>query len=291
MATMILTRSLLFVPALNARAVGKSKDLVCDGVILDLEDSIGPDRKAEARVAAIGALAKGGFAAHLHMVRVNSVDTEYFISDVSALAQEGVAAIVVPKVDSAADLQAAVALLDAEPAAKDTQIWIMIETALGVMNLREICAVSKRLKGIIVGPNDLLKDLKAVESPGQEALLASYGLCLLAARAYGLICIDGVYKQFKDAAGFAENCTMGRVLGFDGKSLIHPAQIAPANAAFGPSAADIDLAKRQLQAFEAAVAQGKGVAVVDGALVEGLHVETARGLLKMAEVIASKEGS
>jgi citrate lyase beta subunit len=159
------------------------------------------------------------------------------------------------------------------------------------MNLRKICAISKRLKGIIVGPNDLLKDLKALESKGQEALLTSYGLCLLAARAYGLICIDGVYKQFADAAGFAENCAMGRVLGFDGKSLIHPAQIAPANAAFGPSETDIDLAKRQVQAFEAASAQGKGVAVVDGALVEGLHVESAHDLLKMAKAIAKREGS
>ena len=287
---MILTRSMLFVPVLNARAVEKSKDLACDGIILDLEDAIVSDRKGEARDAAIDAVAQGGFTARLKMVRVNSVETEYFVGDVSALAQAGVAAIVVPKVDRAADLEAAVALLDAEPAAKDTQIWIMIETALGVMNLREICAVSKRLKGIIVGPNDLLKDLKAVESKGQDALLTSYGLCLLAARAYGLVCIDGVYKQFKDAAGFAENCAMGQVLGFDGKSLIHPAQIAPANAAFGPSQADIDLAKRQVQAFEAAKAQGKGVAVVDDAIVEGLHVETARDLLNMAEAIANKEG-
>ncbi|MBL4751346.1 MAG: CoA ester lyase [Amylibacter sp.] len=285
------SRSLLFVPVLNVRAVEKSKGLACDGIILDLEDAIAPDRKAEARKAAIGAVAQGSFTAPLQMVRVNSVDTQYFIPDISALAQAGVAAIVIPKVNCAADLAAAVALLDGEPAAKDTQLWIMIETALGVMNLREICAVSKRLKGIIVGPNDLLKDLKAVESKGQDALLTSYGLCLLAARAYGLICIDGVYKQFTDAAGFAENCAMGRILGFDGKSLIHPAQIAPANAAFGPNEADIDLAKRQVQAFKQAVAQGKGVAVVDGALVEGLHVETARDLLKMAKAIANREGS
>ncbi len=285
------TRSLLFVPALNPRAVEKSKGLACDGIILDLEDSIAPERKGEARDAAIDAVSQGGFAASLQMVRVNSINTEYFTDDISALAKAGAAAIVVPKVDRAADLAAAVALLDAEPAAKDTQIWIMTETALGVMNLAEICAVSKRLKGIIVGPNDLLKDLKAHESKGQDALLTSYGLCLLAARAYGLICIDGVYKQFKDATGFAENCAMGRVLGFDGKSLIHPAQISAANAAFGPSEADIDLAKRQVQAFEAAVTLGKGVAVVDGALVEGLHVEIARGLLKMAKAIANKEGS
>ncbi len=288
---MIPTRSLLFVPALNARAVEKSKGLDCDGIILDLEDSIAPDRKQEARDAAITAVTGGGFAPPLQMVRVNSVETEFFESDVSALAKAGIAAIVVPKVDRAADLQAAVTLLDAQILAADTQIWIMIETALGVMNLAEICAVSNRLKGIIVGPNDLLKDLKAVESAGQEALLTSYGLCLLAARAFGLICIDGVYKQFKDAAGYEKNCAQGRVMGFDGKSLIHPAQIAAANAAFGPSEADIDLAKRQIEAFEAAKAQGKGVAVVDGALVEGLHADTARSLLKMADAVANKEAN
>ncbi len=286
---MIPIRSLLFVPALNARAVEKSKSLTCDGIILDLEDSIAPERKAEARDAAIAAIAQGGFTAHLQMVRVNSVESDFFTDDVKMLAQAGVRAIVVPKVDTAADLQAAVTLLEAEVAATDTQIWIMIESALGVMNLAEICTVSKRLKGIIVGPNDLLKDLKALESTGQDALLTSYGLCLLAARAYGLVCIDGVYKHFKDMTGFAKNCAMGRIMGFDGKSLIHPAQIADTNAAFGPSEAEIDLAKRQVQAFEIAVAEGKGVAVVDGALVEGLHVDTAHRLLRMADAIAKKE--
>lgn len=287
---MIPTRSLLFVPALNVRAVDKSRGLDCDGIILDLEDSIAPARKVEARDAAISALADGSFAAPLQMVRVNSVDTEYFTNDVSALARAGVAAIVVPMIDTAADVQAVVRILDAEPAAKETQLWIMIETALGVMNLREICAASKRLTGMIVGPNDLLKDLKAQESAGQEALLASYGLCLIAARAYGLICIDGVYKQFKDMAGFDKNCAQGRIMGFDGKSLIHPAQIASANAAFGPSEAEIDLAKRQIEAFEAAKVQGRGVAVVDGALVEVLHVDTARKLLEMADAIAKQKG-
>lgn len=285
---MIPTRSLLFVPASNARAVEKSKSLDCDGIILDLEDSISPDRKGEARDAAIAALAAGGFTPPLKMVRVNSVDTTFFDDDVIALAKAGAGAIVVPKIDRAADLQAVVMLLDAEAAAKDTQIWIMIETAMGVMNLAEICAVSTRLKGIIVGPNDLLKDLKAVETAGQEALLTSYGLCLLAARAYGLTCIDGVYKQFKDAAGYEKNCAHGRVMGFDGKSLIHPTQIAAANVAFGPNAAEIDLAKRQIEAFEAAKMQGQGVAVVDGALVEGLHVDTARELLKMADAVAKR---
>jgi citrate lyase beta subunit len=286
---MILTRSLLFVPALNARALEKSKALDCDAVILDLEDSIAPDRKAEARDTAINALSVGGFAAPHCMVRVNSIETIYFDGDIRALAKAGVDAIVVPKVSSAADIQAALRILDAEPNAKDTKLWIMIETALGVMNLAEICAASPRLTGMIVGPNDLLKDLRAKETANQEALMTSYGLCLLAARAYGLICIDGVYKHFKDTTGFAANCAQGRRLGFDGKSLIHPAQIGPTNAAFGPSPDDVDLAKRQIQAFEDAKAHGFGVATLDGALVEALHVKSAHSLLEMAAAIAQKK--
>lgn len=286
---MIPTRSLLFVPALNMRAIEKSKGLDCDGIILDLEDSIAPARKAEARDAAIIALKDGGFAAPLQMVRVNSVETEYFTGDVKALAKAGAGAIVVPKIDTAADVQAVVRILDAEPAAKDTQLWIMIETALGVMNLREICTESQRVVGMIVGPNDLLKDMKARETAGQDALLTSYGLCLLAARAYGLICIDGVYKKFADTAGFVANCAQGRALGFDGKSLIHPAQISPANAAFGPSAEEITHAKRQIEAYETAEATGAGVATLDGELVEHLHADDARALLRMAAAIVKRK--
>ena len=288
---MILTRSLLFVPALNARALVKSKTLGCDAVILDLEDSIAPDRKAAARDTAINALSAGGFAAPFLLVRVNSVGTDYFNSDIKYLADSGVDAIVMPKVNSAADIQVALRILDANPNAKDTKLWIMIETALGVMNLSEICAASPRIAGMIVGPNDLLKDLHANETADQEALLTSYGLCLLAARAYGLVCIDGVYKHFKDTTGFAANCLQGRSLGFDGKSLIHPAQIGPTNAAFGPSTDDMELAKRQIQAFEDAKSHGFGVATLDGALVEALHVKSAYTLLEMAAAIAQKKDS
>lgn len=282
-------RSLLFVPVLNERALEKSKGLQCDGVMLDLEDSIQADRKDEARDTAIDALRVGGFASPLRMVRVNSVATEFFQSDVSALAKCNLDAIVVPKVETAADVHLAAGLLDAEFCAKDTLIWIMIESALGVMNLREICAASPRLAGMIMGPNDLLKNLRAKETKDQQAVLTSYGLCLLAARANGLICIDGVYKQFTDAKGYAANCAQGRILGFDGKSLIHPAQIDQANAAFGPSADDIAMAKRQIEAFGAATVMGKGVAVVDGELVEALHVDTAHGILKMATEIAKRK--
>lgn len=284
-------RSMLFVPVTNDRALAKSVFMQSDAVILDLEDSVPVERKEEARAIAVKVLDVGGFSAPYQLVRVNAVDTEFFQSDVKALAKAGAQAILVPKVEKAEDIQAAAAILDADPNANSTQIWFMIESALGVMNLREICAASPRLAGMIIGPNDLIKDLRAKDTAGQEALLTSYAMCLLAARAFGLACIDGVYKEFKNTEGFADNCAQGRILGFDGKSLIHPAQIAPANEAFGPSPEDIDLAKRQIEAFDAAMAEGKGVAVVDGAMVEGLHVDIARKLLKMATMIAEREGN
>ncbi len=285
---MQLCRSLLFVPVTNERALAKAKTLPCDGVILDLEDSVLPARKIEARTRVVAELLASDFRAGLIMVRVNAVDTAYFRDDLAALAKLGPQAVLLPKVQSAMDVLAAQEILDMETAANDTQIWIMVETALGVMNLREICTASKRLKGIILGPNDLIKDLGAVETSGQEAVLTSYGLCLIAARAYGLICIDGVYKQFTDMAGFKRNCAQGRVMGFNGKSLIHPSQIDPANDIYGPSQADIDLAKRQIQAFETAVAEAKGVARMDGQLIEALHVDSARKLLQMAKAISEQ---
>ena len=281
-------RSLLFVPALNERAVAKSKNLQCDAVILDLEDSISPDRKEQARTAVLDILLIGGFDAPLTMVRVNDVQSPYFKADITSLSSLGVQAVLVPKVNCASDVLAVEQLLDAVPAAKDTKIWIMIETAMGVINLREICASSPRLAGMVVGPNDLVKDLRATETAGLEALLTSYGLCIIAARAYGLICIDGIYKQFTDAQGFVENCAKGKVLGFDGKSLIHPSQIVPANTQYAPNADAINLAKRQVKAYDLAKSQGKGVAVVDGELVEGLHADSARNLLKMSQAIAKR---
>lgn len=284
-------RSLLFVPVINERALEKSTQLLCDGVILDLEDSIPADRKDEARSIAVKTLQAGGFSAPLQMVRVNAADTEFFQKDIKSLARAGIAAILLPKVERAEDIKAIAAILDAVPSAKSTQIWFMIESALGVMNLREICAASPRLAGMIIGPNDLLNDIRGKDTVGQDALLSSYGLCLIAARAYGLVCIDGVYKEFRDTDGFVANCAQGQMLGFDGKSLIHPAQITPANDVFGPSQEDIDLARRQIEAFDAAVAARKAVAVVDGKMVEAMHVEAARKLLKMVAVIADREGN
>lgn len=287
---MIPIRSLLFVPAINQRALEKPRTLPCDGLILDLEDLIPPARKDEARLIVAEELDRGDFVAGLQMARVNAVTADYFEDDIKALAKAGAQAVLVPKVECAKDILSTAAILDSEAAAANMQIWFMIESALGVMNLREICTASSRLAGMIIGPNDLLKNLKASASVGQEAVLTSYGLCLIAARAYGLVCIDGIYKEFKDADGFQKNCAQGKLLGFDGKSLIHPAQIAQANASFGPTEAEIDLAKRQIEVFEQAEVQGLGVATLDGVLVEGLHVDTARKLLEMADAIAKQEG-
>lgn len=282
-------RSLLFVPATNDRAVKKAQRLHCDGIILDLEDAVLPDKKDQAREAGIDILKAKTFLAPLTFIRVNSVETDFFSHDMKALADIGPQAIVLPKVNSAVDVEAAAKLLDADPAAAETQLWIMIETAMGVMHVREICAASPRLAGLIIGPNDLLKDLRAPDTSGSEALLTSYGLCVLAARAYDLVCIDGVYKQYKDTEGFRKSCVQGRRLGFDGKSLIHPAQIDPANDIFGPSVAEIDHANRQIAAFEAAQKSGQGVGVLDGEIVEYLHVEQAKRLLAVAKSIAKRQ--
>ena len=284
-------RSLLFVPVINERALEKSKGLPCDGVILDLEDSIPNERKDEARKTVVDVLQAGGFFASFTIARVNAVGTSVFESDVKALAKIGPQAILVPKVEDAKDIAAVARILDAEPAAKSTRIWFMIESALGVLNIREICAASPRLEGMIIGPNDLLKDLKAKTTPALEALQTSYGLCLIAARAHGLICIDGIYNQFKDVDGFKASCERGRLLGYEGKTLVHPNQIEGANAAFGPSDEDIDLAKRQVAAFDAVLADGQAVAVVDGQMVEKMHVAEAKEVLKLATYIEQRKGA
>ena len=286
---MIPYRSLLFVPAVNERALEKSKTLMCDGVILDLEDSVSDDRKDEARATVIKELKAAKFAAPHQMARVNAVGGVFFESDLKALAEIGPKAILVPKVESAADVLAAVDILDDYSSAKNTRIWIMIESAKGVLNVQDICAASSRLEGMIIGPNDLLKDLNAKATPGQEALLTSFGICMIAARAHGMICIDGIYNQFKDVDGFYKNCQLGHVLGYEGKTLIHPAQIDVANDIFGPSDVEIDLAKRKIEAFEGAVKEGKAVAVVDGELVEKMHIETAKDVLKIATYIEQRK--
>ena len=216
----------------------------------------------------------------MRIVRINGLDTEWGRADVAAFVGAGIDAILIPKVSSPADLDAVAALIP------DTPLWAMMETPLGMLNAAAIAA-HPRLAGMVMGTNDLAKDLNTRFRPDREPLLTGLGLCLLAAKAHGRIIVDGVYNAFKDEEGLRGECAQGRDMGFDGKTLIHPAQLAIANEAFAPSDAEIDLARRQIAAFEEAEAAGQGVAVVDGRIVENLHVVTARKTIARSEAIAA----
>lgn len=278
-------RSALYIPGSKERALEKAKALPCDAILFDLEDAVAPDEKAAARALLAQTLAKGGYGARAKIVRVNGLDTEWGRADLAAFAaaiQSGVQidAVLIPKVSSPADLDAVAAVIP------DVPLWAMMETAAGMLNAPAIAA-HPRLEGMVMGTNDLAKELGARFRPDRLAMQAGLGLCLLAAKAHGLVILDGVYNAFKDDEGLRGECEQGRDMGFDGKTLIHPAQLEIANAAFAPSEAEIDLAQRQIAAFTEAEAAGQGVAVVDGRIVENLHIVTARQTLAKAEAIAA----
>ncbi len=276
-------RSVLYLPAANARALEKARTLPADALILDLEDAVAPAAKPEARARLAAALAAGGFGDRARLVRVNALDTPWGRADVAALAPLAPEGILLPKVQGRADLDALAAL------APGLSLWAMLETPRGILAAPEICA-HPALRGVVMGTNDLAKDLGCRLAPGRAALVPALALALLAARAGGCIAVDGVWNALDDADGLAAECAAGRDLGFDGKSLIHPGQIAAANAAFAPAAAEIALARRQIAAHAEAVARGEGVAVLDGRIVENLHVAAAERLLLRAAAIAAREG-
>ncbi len=279
-------RSVLYLPGSNARALEKAASLPVDAIIFDLEDAVSPDEKVNARAALAEKLTHGNFGPRYKIVRINGFDTIWGAEDLACFAHVGPDAILIPKVESRDALNAVAAQLDAVPAAADTKLWAMMETPKGILNAGDI-ASADRLEGFVLGTNDLAKDLG---SRTRDAMITGLQHCLLAARAEGLVCIDGVYNAFKDEDGLRAEAIQGRDFGFDGKSLIHPAQLAVANEVFGPSEEETAMAKRQIEAFEAAAAEGKGVAVVDGKIVENLHVETAKSVLAKAQAIAQLEG-
>lgn len=278
-------RSVLYIPASRARAMVKAKTLPVDAIIFDLEDAVAADEKSAARDTLTDALQDGGFGPRMQIVRINGFDTAWGADDLAKITEASPQAVLLPKVNSAQDIGALAALLDADPRTKDTQIWAMMETPLGILNAAEIAA-APRVAGFVMGTNDLAKDLT---SRTREAMVTSLQLCLLAARAHGIFCVDGVYNAFKDEDGLNAECQQGRDFGFDGKTLIHPAQVAIANAAFGPTQEDIALARRQIDAYNEALAKGEAVAVVDGKIVENLHVATAQSILAKSEAIAALE--
>lgn len=278
-------RSVLYIPGSNERALEKARGLACDAIIFDLEDAVAVDEKVNARALLARTLSEADYGGRARIVRVNGLDTEWGREDLLAFAKairEGarVDAILIPKVSRAADLDAVADLIASVP------LWAMMETALGMLNAAEIAA-HPRLAGMVMGTNDLAKELQSRFRPDRLAMQAGLGLCLLAAKAHGKTIVDGVYNAFKDADGLRVECEQGRDMGFDGKTLIHPAQLDVANAAFAPSEAEVELARRQIAAFEEAEAKGLGVAVVDGKIVENLHIVTARQVLAKAEAIAA----
>ncbi|SMO37261.1 HpcH/HpaI aldolase/citrate lyase family protein [Paracoccus laeviglucosivorans] len=270
-------RSVLYIPAANARAMEKAQTLAADAIIFDLEDAVAPTEKAPARDLLAAALL-ADYGSRARIVRINGLDTEWGEGDARAFAR-GADAVLVPKVSRATDLDRAAELVP------DTPLWAMMETAEGMLNAHEI-ARHPRLQGMVMGTNDLAKELGARFRADRLPLLAGLGTCLLAARAHGRVIVDGVFNAFKDEDGLRAECEQGRDMGFDGKTLIHPAQLAIANEVFAPTEGELDLARRQIDAFAEAKAQGKGVAVVDGRIVENLHIETARATLAKAEAIA-----
>src|SRR5580692_6095979 len=275
-------RSLLFMPGANARALEKSRELPADGLIFDLEDAVAPDAKNAARANVAAAVGQGGYGRRALVLRVNPLDSEWGDADLAAAASLPLSAVLLPKVESAERVRKTAARLGAT---RDLAIWCMIETPRGVLAAAEIAA-APRVDALVMGTSDLTQDLRAREMPDRLPLLTALQLVLLAARAHGLAALDGVHLDLADEAGFAAACAQGRALGFDGKTLIHPKQIAPANAAFAPSAGEVDQARKIIAAHQAALAAGKGIAVVDGRLIENLHVEAAHRMVALAEAIA-----
>ena len=271
-------RSVLYIPGSRERACEKVKRLSADGIIFDLEDAVAAEEKVNARALLSRVLTTGDFAHRVKIARINGLDTQWGRDDAIALADVQVDAILIPKVNSPADVSAVAELVP------NTPLWAMMESPLGILNAAAIAA-HPRLTGMVLGTNDLAKDLGTRFRVDREPLLYSLQACLLAARAYGLICLDGVFNAFKNDAGLRVECEQGRDMGFDGKTVIHPRQIGIANIAFAPSEAEIDLARRHIEAFNEAERSGKGVAVVDGKIVENLHVVMALQTLAKAEAI------
>ncbi len=284
-------RSVLYMPGANARALEKAKTLPADALIFDLEDAVAPDAKEESRLRVRDAVASRSYGRRYVMARANGLDTPWGADDVAALAPAGPDGLVLPKVETAAMVTDAVARMDASGAPSTTLLWCMIETPKGVQNINAIAAASDRLGGLIMGTSDLTKELTARHTEDRLPMRFSLSACMIAARANGLVALDGVHLDLNDDAGFRRQCEQGAILGFDGKTLIHPKTLAAANEIFGPSADDIDYSRQVIAAHQAAEAEGKGIVLLDGKLIENLHVENAHRIVAKADAIAQLEAA
>ena len=282
-------RSVLYMPGSNARALEKAKGLAADALILDLEDAVAPGEKAIARDLVTDAVRSGGYGKREIAIRINGLDTDHGMEDLRAACAAAPDAILIPKAQSAGMIEEIDVLMNDLGAPDSTQIWAMMETPLGVLHAEKVAMASTRLTAFIMGTNDLAEDLRAQQTMDRIALIPALTHCLLVARSYGMIAIDGVYNAFRDTEGFRERCAQSRILGFDGKTLIHPSQIELCNTAFAPDDAAVEHAKAQIKAFEEAQAKGEGIAVLDGRIVENLHAESARTLLIRHNAIRAME--
>lgn len=279
-------RSVLYMPGANTRALEKGRSLPADGIILDLEDAVTPDKKAEARENILKATGEGGYGSRELLLRINALNSPWGYEDARAAAKAKVHGVLIPKVESADEVRQVEAILEANGAPDELAIWCMMETPRGMLRAEEIAGASPRLAGFVMGTSDLAKDLHCHHTTMRLPMITSLGLCLLAARAYGLAILDGVYLDLNDDEGFRASCVQGLELGFDGKTLIHPKTIEAANEVFAPSEDEIAFSRRIIEAHAEAEREGKGVVLVDGKLIENLHVENAKRLVRMAEAIA-----
>jgi citrate lyase subunit beta/citryl-CoA lyase len=286
MSTYRPRRSVLYMPAANERALEKAKDIQADALIFDLEDAVAPDSKEVAREQACAAAASSEYGNRELTIRCNGLDTPWGRDDVLAAAAAGPAAVVIPKVDGSSYLDEISELLNQGGAPSSTQIWAMVETPIGILHVEEI-ARHERMSVMVLGTNDMAKELRASITADRQALLPYLAMCLLSARAAGVAILDGVYNDIKDESGFKDVCVQGAEMGFDGKTLIHPNQVAPTNEIFSPSLDELDFHRRIIEEFEAAEKEGRGVLTVDGKMIENLHVDEARRALAVADAIAA----
>lgn len=281
-------RSVLYMPGANERALEKAADLDCDAIILDLEDAVAPDRKAEARERVCAKVADKPYGHREVIIRINALTSEWGHADLEAAADVDPDAILLPKVERADAVREAELVMDGHGARHATKLWAMMETPRGILAAEAIAAATPRLTCFVIGTSDLAKELRCAHGPGRAPFLTSLQLCLLAARGYGLAILDGVYLDLEDADGLAAECRQGAQMGFDGKTLIHPKQIDAANIAFRPDDAEVDRARRILKAWQEAAREGKGVALLDGRLIENLHVDNAKRVLALKEAIGAR---
>lgn len=278
-------RSVLYMPGANTRALEKARSLPADALIFDLEDAVAPDAKEAARANVVAAAQSKAYGKREISIRCNGLGTPWGAADITAIAKSGADAVLVPKVESAAEVASVVGLLDAAGAPPSMAVWAMMETPKGILRAEEVAGSHPRLTLFVMGTNDLVKDMRARHTPMRLPMITALGLGMLAARAHGLTILDGVYNDIQDAEGFRAVCQQGLEMGFDGKTLIHPSQVEPCNEVFAPSAAELEMAGKIVSAFKAAQAEGKGVVTVDGRMIENLHVEQAERALALATAI------